>query len=69
MYQFAERMSCVEGSAIREILKLASDPEMISFSGGSPAKETFPTEVIQDIIHRALTDQPTQALQYGITEG
>ena len=31
-------------SAIRELLKLTQKPEIISFAGGLPAKESFPLE-------------------------
>ena len=36
-------------SAIRELLKLTQKPEIISFAGGLPAKESFPLEQLQEI--------------------
>ena len=37
--RYAKRASRMEGSAIREILKLTEQPEVISFAGGLPAPE------------------------------
>ena len=69
MAQFAKCMSKVSGEAVREILKLMSDPSVLSFGGGSPAKETFPVDVIKDIVEKSLTKNPVPLLQYGMTEG
>ena len=62
-------MSKVSGEAVREILKLMSDPSVLSFGGGSPAKETFPVDVIKDIVEESLSKNPVGLLQYGLTEG
>ena len=56
-------------SAIREILKLLKDPEMISFAGGLPAPESFPVSEIKEISSMVLETQGASALQYGTTEG
>lgn len=56
-------------SVIREILKLTQKPEIISFAGGLPAPDTFPVEVLTDIVAKVLKDQGPSALQYGLTEG
>ncbi|NQV17692.1 MAG: PLP-dependent aminotransferase family protein [Armatimonadetes bacterium] len=56
-------------SAIRELLKLAQNPEIISFAGGLPAPETFPTDVLADITREVLEENGAIALQYGATEG
>ncbi len=69
MAQFAKCMSKVSGEAVREILKLMADPTVLSFGGGSPAKETFPVDVIKDIVDETLTKNPVPLLQYGLTEG
>ena len=34
--KFAKRLDNLEGSAIRELLKLTQRPEVISFAGGMP---------------------------------
>ncbi|HSQ33404.1 MAG TPA: PLP-dependent aminotransferase family protein [Peptostreptococcaceae bacterium] len=69
MYNFAKRMDNVSASAVKDIFRLMADPEIISFGGGSPAKESFPIETIQDITDKALKDNGNQVLQYGMTEG
>ncbi len=56
-------------SAIRELLKLAQDPNIISFAGGLPAPETFPVEKLFEVVKEVLEEQGTIALQYGATEG
>ena len=44
----ARRMNHLKASEIREILKLAEKPEVISFAGGLPAPELFPVcEIIE----------------------
>ena len=44
MVNFADRMANIKASDIRELLKIASRPEIISFAGGLPAPELFPVE-------------------------
>ncbi len=68
-YTFSEKVSQLQPSAIREILKFTSDPEVISFAAGNPAPEAFPTDVIRDITARLFEEEPITVLQYGITEG
>ena len=41
-FKFADRMGNLKASAIREILKFATDPSVISFAAGNPAPEAFP---------------------------
>ncbi|NTW03275.1 MAG: PLP-dependent aminotransferase family protein [Oscillochloris sp.] len=64
--QGAREMS---SSAIRDLLKLTVQPEMISFAGGLPAPELFPSEEIAAACERAIVEEPASALQYGPTEG
>ena len=68
-YTFSEKVSQLQPSAIREILKFTSDPEVISFAAGNPAPEAFPIDVIRDITARLFEEEPITVLQYGITEG
>ncbi|MDO9577328.1 MAG: PLP-dependent aminotransferase family protein [Candidatus Cloacimonadales bacterium] len=56
-------------SAIRELLKLTKDPEIISFAGGLPAPETFPKEVLISLVKKVIEEDGDLALQYGSTEG
>lgn len=69
MTQYAKRMDGVSGSVIREILKLMGDPEIISFGGGNPAKESFPIDIVESVAHEVLEQNGAGILQYGTTEG
>ena len=68
-YNFADAMTGLKASAIREILKFTSDPSVISFAAGNPAPEAFPSDEIAQISKELLENNPISALQYSITEG
>jgi len=68
-YRFAERMSVMKPSSIREMLKLTERPEVISFAGGLPASELFPVDDIRIAADRTLQEFGSKALQYGLSEG
>ena len=68
-YTVSDRMKDMKGSAIREIFKLAGDPDVISLAGGNPASELFPGKALAQIAQDILTNDPVLALQYGVTEG
>lgn len=68
-YVFSEKVSHLQASAIREILKFTVDPEVISFAAGNPAPETFPVKEVKEIIDRIMSENPIAALQYSLTEG
>ena len=55
MVKFANRMSLLTGSEIRELLKLTSQPDIISFAGGMPAPELFPVEGVKEAAIRVRT--------------
>jgi 2-aminoadipate transaminase len=67
--KFAQRVQQMKSSAIRELLKVTEQPEMISFAGGLPAPEVFPVKHVEMAAHKVLTEHGEQALQYGATEG
>ncbi len=56
-------------SEIRELLKLAGRPEIISLAGGMPSAATFPIAELADVAARVLREEGAAALQYGTTEG
>lgn len=56
-------------SDIRELLAVTSTPNVISFAGGLPAPELFPTADLAVAVERTLSEHGTKALQYGPTEG
>jgi 2-aminoadipate transaminase len=67
--RFALRTDKIGSSAIRELLKLTSLPDVISFAGGLPAPEVFPIEKFKEAADVVLTEMGDNALQYGTTEG
>lgn len=67
--KFADRMSQIKASEIREILKITEQEDVISFAGGLPAPELFPIEEIENTTRLVLEESGTKALQYTTTEG
>jgi 2-aminoadipate transaminase len=67
--RYAQRTQRLQSSAIRELLKLTEQPDMISFAGGLPAPEVFPVAEFQAACQRVLAQHGPQALQYSTTEG
>jgi len=68
-YKYAERISYLKASEIREILKITERPDIISFAGGLPAPELFPVNEIIEVNRRVLEEKGESALQYSTTEG
>lgn len=67
---FADRMSRMKASEIRELLKLLDQPDIISFAGGIPDPALFPTQAFQAAFADALSaGKQEQALQYSVSEG
>ncbi len=66
---FADRISNIPRSFVREILKVTEDPDIISFAGGLPNPISFPHEEIKVSANDVLKYSSNQALQYGSTEG
>lgn len=56
-------------SQIRDLLSVATRPEIISFAGGFPNPDTFPLEELKEIVQEVLDKEGNAALQYGSTEG
>ncbi|HPV87821.1 MAG TPA: PLP-dependent aminotransferase family protein [Bacteroidales bacterium] len=56
-------------SAIRDLLKMATRPEIISFGGGFPDITAFPVDELRTVIQEVLDENAIQALQYGETLG
>src|SRR5271165_6990467 len=67
--RYAQRTKNIKSSAIRELLKFTQNPEIISFAGGLPAPDVFPTERFREACCKVLDTQAAQALQYGASEG
>src|SRR4051794_37526737 len=65
---FARRASR-GGDELTAILSLAASTDVITFSGGFPAPETFPVDVLHDLTSTLLSEDSALALQYSPTEG
>lgn len=68
-YAFSHRISGLKPSAIREIFKYSSDPEVIPLAAGTPAAEALPVDLIRRLTDQVLTETPDAALLYSQTEG
>ena len=69
-YGYSQRMANLNGTATREIFKLLSRPEIISFAGGLPASECLPEREIAQIASELLSGKDAmRILQYGTSEG
>lgn len=63
------RRSRGSGGAITAILALAGAKDVIAFSGGFPAAETFPADLLTGLTSQLLAEDAAVALQYSPTEG
>ena len=61
---FAERISDVPPSFIREILKVTTQKDIISFAGGLPNEGLFPNEQLKKASQDAFDAQGNKLLQY-----
>jgi 2-aminoadipate transaminase len=68
-YRYAQRAKRMQSSVIREILKVAGQPGVISLAGGLPAPELFPIKEVAGACLQVLEKLGSDALQYSITEG
>ena len=67
--KFADRMSTVHRSFIREILKVTEDASIISFAGGLPNPELFPVADLEEAAVKVMRESGPQSMQYSTTEG
>lgn len=68
-YSFSDKLAELRPSAIREIFKSLTDPDVISFAAGNPSPESFPVEALSALSADIFAQTPAAALQYSITEG
>lgn len=66
---YSQVVSRSKASAIRELLKVISRPEIISFAGGLPDPNLFPVKEVAEIMNQVVLEHPKESLQYGTTEG
>jgi 2-aminoadipate transaminase len=65
----ASRTEGMQSSAIRELLKFAQQPDIISFAGGLPAPDFFPLREVEEACRYIVQEDGAEALQYSATEG
>ncbi|HEY9312703.1 PLP-dependent aminotransferase family protein [Williamsia sp.] len=63
----SDALANIRGSAIRDLLKLTEQPDVLSLAGGLPATELIPAERISESAARISADP--QALQYTVSAG
>ncbi len=66
---FARRTRGVSSSAMRDLMAVTAQPNVISLAGGLPDTTTFPAEDFAALMARVAVDSSAAALQYGPTEG
>jgi 2-aminoadipate transaminase len=66
---FADRISDVPKSFIREILKTTLSSDVISFAGGLPNRNLFPIQGIKSASSKVLDEYGAEVLQYSTSEG
>lgn len=68
-YKFATRLEKEFPQDIKEILKIAGNPEIISFAGGLPAAELFPVREIACVSAEVVLREGQSLLQYSGVPG
>jgi 2-aminoadipate transaminase len=66
---FARRTLGMKSSAMRDLMAITAQPDVISLAGGLPDTSTFPAEDLAALMARVAADASARALQYGPTEG
>lgn len=73
MPEFAHRMETMSPTAlvVRDLFNAMTDPEIISFAGGAPAREALPVDAVRQIAQDVLTldNRGPEALQYSSPQG
>src|SRR6266702_3594537 len=59
----------MKSSAMREMMALTEQPDVISLAGGLPDTSTFPPELFAALFDEVAATATARALQYGPTEG
>lgn len=68
-WKLAARAEKMNPSVLREILKVAEQPGIISLAGGLPSPKTFPIQEFADACAEVLHTDGQAALQYAASEG
>ena len=66
---FATRTRGMKSSAMRDLMALTEQPDVISLAGGWPDTSTFPADSYASLMGSVAAESCARALQYGPTEG
>jgi len=66
---FATRTRGMKSSAMRDLMALTEQPDVISLAGGWPDTSTFPPDSYASVMGAVAAESCARALQYGPTEG
>ena len=66
---FARRTQVMKSSAMRDLMAVTAQPEVISLAGGLPDTSTFDPDTFASLMTGIAEDSCARALQYGPTEG
>lgn len=66
---FSDAFKELKGNIIRELYKKTSAPGFISFAGGNPSPNTFPSPELAEISAHVMKSNVAQCLQYSISNG
>jgi 2-aminoadipate transaminase len=69
MIRFSRSVNAMQSSAVRELMKVASDPDVISFAGGMPNPDLFPVGELDEIYASLSLKDKQNGFQYGPTPG
>lgn len=68
-YDFSRPYKNIQGSFIRNILKIANQKDFISFAGGLPNEKLFPKKDLKQVLKKFSKNMPQDMLQYSATMG
>jgi DNA-binding transcriptional MocR family regulator len=69
MPRFSKAVSSLRTSEIRDLMGVATNPDIISFAGGMPGNELFPVKEIDEIYNNLPLNIKQTSFQYGPTPG
>ena len=69
MPRFSKAVSSLRSSEIRDLMTLASRPDIISFAGGMPGNDLFPVKQVEELFMQLDIKTKQAAFQYGPTPG
>jgi len=69
MYDFSRAVNSAHSEDIKRLMRQSSGPGLISFAGGMPNNDLFPTREIDEIYNGLPADLKKTCFQYGSTSG